>query len=147
MSKLAGHVNWLRGDALERRYREKGNVYFSGIARRLRVLSPSELDELLDPAVDAGTLTLEEANSVRLLDAVYRGVREDDRWYLAVEVAVGVGLDDVHRARERAALLERTGTPTLPVVAGEWVNPEAADAAQAMGVWQVTNGRATAPAA
>lgn len=147
VSTLAGHVSWLRGDALERRYREKGHASFSDLARRLRLMSPDELDDLLDQAIDEGTLTDEDAHHVRLLDAVYRASREGSRCYLAIEVSVGVGLDDVRRVHERADLLARTGIPTLAVVAGEWVNPEAADAARAMGVWQVTNGTGTAPAA
>lgn len=93
-----------------------------------------------------GTLTEEEAQSVRLLDAVFRGSREGAACYLAIEVSVGVGIKDVTRARERADLLARTGVPALAVVAGEWVNPEAADASRALGVWQVTNGRIVAPA-
>lgn len=146
-STLAGHVNSLRGDALERRYREKGNAYLSDLARRLRLLSPAELDDVLDPSIEDDTLSSEDAHDVRLLDAGYGGVRDDERCYLAVEVSVGVGLNDVRRARERADPLARAGTPTLAVVAGEWVNPKAADAARSMGVWQVTTGRATAPAA
>jgi hypothetical protein len=45
----------------------------------------------------------------------------------------------------RAALLARAGVATLPVVAGEWVTPEAADAAQSLHVWQLTDGRVVDP--
>jgi len=89
-----------------------------------------------------------EANLL-LADVVVRGRRDPDGAlaYLVVEVSVGVGLDDVRRAVERAALLARTGVSTLPVVAGEWVVPEAADAARALRVWQVTDGHVIAPTA
>lgn len=80
------------------------------------------------------------------LDAVFRGRREGSACYLAVKASVGVGVRDVTRARERADLLTRTSTPTVPVVAGDWVNPGVAEASGTMGVWRLTNGGAVAPA-
>ena len=46
----------------------------------------------------------------------------------------------------RAALLGRL-RPTLPVVAGEWMTPEARDMAAATGVWAVLNGEVVSPTA
>ena len=49
------------------------------------------------------------------------------------------------RAAERADILTKLGRPAVPVVAGEWINPEAVAAAEAYGVSQVLDGRATPP--
>ena len=148
VSTLAGHVDWLRGDAIERRYRERGPAYFGPIAKGLAPLSWPELNEMLDAAVAEGTLSDDEAEQVRQADAVQRGRDREDQTelYLVVEASYGVGMDDVDRARERAELLARTGVPVVPVVAGSWFVPEADRAASAYGVWRVKNGQATAPA-
>ena len=45
----------------------------------------------------------------------------------------------------RAALLAQTDLQTLPVVAGERITDDAAELARAMRVWQVLDGRVTAP--
>ena len=104
---------------------------------------------LFGDAIAAAELSDEEAHEIALADVVVRGRRLTDGApvYLVVEVSVGVGLGDVQRALRRAALLARTGVAALPVVAGEWVTPEAADAAHAQHVWQITDGRAVAPGA
>ena len=96
---------------------------------------------LLDQAVTRGQLSEEEADEILLTDVVIRGRRRDDgtEVYLVAEVSWGVGISDVERASRRAALLARTGTPALPVVAGYWVTPEAQEPARALGVWQVTD--------
>jgi len=116
--------------------------------RRAHVLSGDELAALLDAAVTQGQLAEDEADDLLQADVVVRGRRREDSTevYLVVEVSWGVGLSDVQRAAERAALLARTGTPALPVVAGFWVSPEAQEPARALQVWQVTNGRVTPPA-
>lgn len=148
VSALTGHVDWLRGDAIEWRYRERPAAYLSRIARRMHLLSPAELDDLLDAAEEAGTLSHEEADKIRAADGVFRGRRASDRTecYVVLEASVGVGLSEVERARERADLLTRTGVQALAVVGGTWVVPEAQQAASAYGVWEVTDGRSVAPA-
>ncbi|MBW3577843.1 MAG: hypothetical protein KY462_08920 [Actinobacteria bacterium] len=148
VSALTGHVDWLRGDAIERRYRERPHTYLSTIARGLHTLSPRELDDLLEAAVADGHLTEDETDELRRADAVLVGRRREDRTevFVVVEASVGVGLKDVDRARRRADLLARTGRDAVAVVGGTWVVPEAQAAARAYRVWQVTDGRAVAPA-
>lgn len=79
--------------------------------------------------------------------AVVCGKRPEDaaEVYLVVEVSWGVGPQDVERAVKRAELLAKTGTPTPAVVAGKTVTAEAARLAQAMRVWQVTDGQVVSP--
>lgn len=147
--KLTDWVGELRGDAYERRYREQASTRFAPIARRVRLLTGPPLDDLLDDAVDAGTLTEDEAHEVRLADAVVRGRRRDDgaELLLVAEISAGVGVRDVQRAADRARILKTLGRPVLAVVAGGWVNAEAAEAAAQLGVWQISDQGAQPPPA
>jgi len=144
---LTVDVGWLKGSSLEADYRMKAYAYFGRLLRRVHVLSPDELASLLDHAVDTGALSADQAHEIFLADAVVRGKRQEDaaEVYLVVEVSWGVGPQDVERAVRRAELLAKTGTPTLPVVAGKTVTTEAARLAQAMKVWQVTDGQVVSP--
>lgn len=147
MGALSERVDSLRGWSTERKYVDKGNAYFQRIARRLRVLQPSHLDQLLDPLEAAGTLTEDEADEIRVADAVFSGRLRPHALdgYLVVEVSVLVDVNDVDRAAARARLLRRTGQPVLAVVAGEGVTERAAVLAQEANVWQVTNGTVRPP--
>ena len=145
--RMGTDVERLKGSDLERRYRERGHAYFSRLVRRAHVLSGDESIALLDEAVAGGQLSEEESDEILQADVVVRGRRREDgaEVYLVVEVSWGVGISDVQRASQRAALLSRTGTPTIPVVAGYWVTPEAQEPARALRVWQVTDGSVIAP--
>jgi hypothetical protein len=117
------------------------------LIRRPHTLSADELVALIEEAITRGQLSQDEANDLFKADVVVRGRQRDEGGdiYLVVDVSWGIGLSDVQRASERVTRFARLGTPTLPVVAGMWVTPEARQAAQALSVWQVTNGRVTAP--
>ena len=145
--RMGSDLEQLKGHNLEQRYRERAPAYFSRILRRIHALSNDELIALLDAAVTQGQLSEDEADEILQADIVVRGRHREDgtEVYLVVEVSWGVGLHDVQRAAERAALLTRLGIPTLPVVAGFWVTPEAQEPARAFRVWQVTDGRVTPP--
>ena len=149
LTKVTNDVDWLKGDQLERRYRERGPAYFAPLIRHAHVLSSDEWVALVEGALDQRQISEQEADSLLQTDAVVRGRRREDgeEVYLVVEVSWGVGISDVQRASERAATLGRIGKTTLPVVAGSWVTPDAQEPAHAMGVWQVANGRVTAPEA
>ena len=139
----------LKGSDLDRRYQERDQPYFNRLIRRAHVLSGDELIALLDEGVARGQFSEEEADEILLADVVVRGRRKEDdaEVYLVAEVSWGVGISDVQRASQRAALLSRTGIPTLPVVAGFWVIPEAQAPARALRVWQVTDGSVIPPEA
>lgn len=145
--RMGSDLERLTGSDLERRYRERAHAYFSRLLRRTHVLSGDALSRRLDDAVLQGQLTEDEADAVLQADVVVWGRRREDgtEVSLVVEVSWGVGLSDVQRASERAALLARTGVRTLPVVAGFWVTPEAQEPARALQVWQVTDGRVAPP--
>ncbi|MBA2448911.1 MAG: hypothetical protein H0V51_12875 [Chloroflexi bacterium] len=143
LTRLAIDVSGLKGDVLELRYRARAGAYFSRLARRLRVVDSSALADLLDDAVEQQRLTDADRNAVLLADLVLTGQRRDDRApiYLLAEVSVGIGLDDVTRAADRATILARLGQPVVPVVAGNGITREAAALAKDRGVQQVLDGR------
>ena len=140
-------VGDLKGDNLERRYREKAPAYFGRLVRRMRVLSAEELAGLLEDAVEQGQLTEAEKDEAILTDVVVRGRYQGSgaEVYLVVEVSWGVGVHDVERAVQRAAVLGKLGIPALPVVAGKAVTAQAEQLAHQKHVWQVIDGQAVSP--
>jgi hypothetical protein len=142
---LKTDVAALKGDSLERKYRERPFVYFRRILRKPKLLSDSELDDLLSQAQADGVLNDAEVEEISRLDAVVRGRRiSDDRaTYLAVEVSVTIDARDVARAVQRAKLLEKIpGVVALPVVAGEKLTPEGISALKQSAAWVVLDGQA-----
>ncbi|GIX46148.1 MAG: hypothetical protein KatS3mg131_0359 [Candidatus Tectimicrobiota bacterium] len=103
---------------------------------------------LLAEAVAQGALSDDEAYEIAQADVIVHGRRREDGTpvYLVVEVSWGVGPTDVQRARQRAALLAKLGTPTVPVVAGARITPAARRLAQDLHVQQLTNGQVLPPA-
>ncbi len=146
-SRMGSDLERLKGSDLERRYRERAHAYFSRLIRRTHVLSGNELSTLLEDAVAQQQLSEDEADDILLADVVVRGRRREDGAdvHLVVEVSWGIGLSDVQRASTRATLLAKLCTPTIPVVAGFCMTPEAQEPARTLKVWQVTNGHVTPP--
>ena len=146
-STHADDIGTLKGWYLESRYRERPYAYLGRLIRRARLYTDDELLKLLDPAVERGVITEDDADEVRLADLVVRGRRRDDgtEVYLVMEVSWGVGLSDLERAVRRAHILSRVVAPVLPVVAGDGVTAEAGSRCSAEGVWLLLNGRVVAP--
>src|ERR671923_93732 len=140
-------VGDLKGDNLERRYRERAPAYFGRLVRRMHVLSAEELAGLLEDAVEQGQLTEAEKDEAILTDVVVRGRYQGSgaEVYLVVEVSWGVGVLDVERAVQRAAVLGKLGIPALPVVAGKAVTAQAEQLAHEQHVWQVIDGQTVSP--
>ncbi|HVC31622.1 MAG TPA: hypothetical protein VND24_10580 [Steroidobacteraceae bacterium] len=147
MSALAGRIGSVEGEALELRFARRAPAYFSRLARRLKVIEPSDLADLLDNAVDEGRLTEAERQKVLAADVVVSGRRREDQVdiYLLVEVSAGIGHSDVERAADRAAILLKLGRPVTPLVAGYWINPEAEAQAAALGVLPILTRRKPVP--
>ena len=147
VKRLNEDVGTLKGKGLETHYRLHGSPFFGSLLRRPHVLSSEELSDILDPSMDQGSLSSDEALEVRRADLVVRGTRREDRTlvYLVVEVSWTIDLEDVERAARRSVHLAKTGLSVLPVVAGETVRPGAADRAQELKVWQMTNAALVEP--
>ena len=148
VGRLTDDVGELKGQGLENRYREHAPSYFSGLIRRCRVVGSSQLNELLEDAVDRGVLSQGDLNNVTLADLVVRGRRLADRQEVMVVVEISWVIDrnDVRRAADRAALLAKMGTPVMPVVAGVSITEPAAAMARNLNVRQLLNGRSESPA-
>lgn len=145
VSRLTGHVGELRGDMVERRYRDRAHAYLSAVARRIRPMPLDELDDLLDDAVDQQAISKSEADEVRFADAVVQGLRHSERVVMVVEASAVVDQHDVERAHRRADVLTRAGAPAMAVAAGERFTGEASDRAANLDVWQVVDGRVVEP--
>ncbi|MDR7409839.1 MAG: hypothetical protein QN164_11240 [Armatimonadota bacterium] len=140
--ELVKTVGALKGENLERRYRERAASYFQRILRRIRVLDHQQLGLLLDDAVDQGRITPDERAQVLEADVVVAGLADGREVYLLAEVSGTVTAHDVRRARERAAALEKaTGRPVLPAVAGEQLSEDQETQEEAAAVWRVLDGR------
>lgn len=76
-----------------------------------------------------------------------RGTHREDRTlvYLVIEVSWSVDTEDVERVARRATRLAKTGLSVLPVAAGETVRPAAAELAQRLQVWQITDAEVIPP--
>jgi hypothetical protein len=88
-----------------------------------------------------------EKDETILTDMVVRGRYQGSgaEVYLVIEVSWGVGVHDVERAVQRAAVLGKLGIRTLPVVAGKAVTAQAEQLAHEQHVWQVIDGQAVSP--
>jgi hypothetical protein len=147
LDTLTNDMAEVKGIVLELRYRDRAYAYFAPLIRRTRVLSGDELDALLEGAIAQGQLSEAEADELLLADLLLRGRRRADNSevYLVVEVSWKVDPYDVERSVRRAALMSRMGIPVVPVVAGREVLAEAANLADMLQVWQLTNGQAIPP--
>ena len=144
---LVQEVGSLKGEALERRYRERAASYFQRILRRIRVVDHQRLGLLLDDALDAGRIGPEERADVLEADVVVAGVWDGQEVYLVAEVSGLVTAHDVRRARRRAEVLQRAvGKPVLAAVAGEALSEDPETREEAARVWRVLDGRTDPPA-
>ena len=143
LSKIDSRVGTLEGEMLEMRYERRYPAYFGPVARKLRLVDRSRLADMLDEAVDAGQIEHAERQAVMNADLVLSGQRREDRAdaYFVVDISVGIGLDDVNRAAERAHILAKLGGSAIPVVAGNWIDHVAEAAASDLGVVRVLDGR------
>ena len=137
----------LKGRDKEREFREKAPAYFGRHVAGLRVLSPGELSQLLEPALESGLLSFDEYEQVLASDLVATGRLRStgEEVYLVAEVSWGVGLGDLERALRRAKYLGRLGRRALAAVGGEEVLPGVEEEALAKGVIVATDGQVSWP--
>jgi hypothetical protein len=147
VGRFADRLGDIDGRVLELDFARRGPAYLGQIARRLRVIEPGSLADLLDDALDDGRLTWDERVAILLTDLVMSGRRREsgEDVYLLVEVSGRIESYDVERAVERAALLEKVGRPVVPVVAGRRIEADIADLAAERGVWYALGGRVVPP--
>jgi len=148
LERLVDVVGGLRGEAVERRDRERAAAYFDDLVRGIQPVSLTELAQILDTAQSLGALFSEERKDLLNIDVVIKGRRRADEVevYLVAEVSAVIDAGDVRRAARRAELLGRAaGVPVIPAVAGEAITSEGVEAARNLQVWCVLDGRAFRP--
>lgn len=144
---LIDRVGRLEGRVLEWHLERHVPTFFGRLVRRASLVDNGWLADQLDRVVEQGRLSEAERDDVLLADLIVSGRRRADHAdvYLVAEVSAGVGMEDVRRALDRAAILTRLGTPTVPVVAGDRITPEAEQFARSRGVWTLLDGRVVPP--
>ena len=102
-------------------------------------LAGDELTTHLSKAISEGRITPQAARDVRRANGVFvwdQGPSASPV-YCVVEASVTAQTRDVERAKRRAAELALTGVPTMPIVLGNWPDPEIAPAIEAKQIaWQ-----------
>lgn len=132
VSSLKTDMNLVKGkldNAVGANYELKVTKSIGGVIgssyRRVRVLQglPSgptpEFIDIIEEAVDDGVITEEQHLQIQQLDLVMTGRRKADgaEVYIAGEVSITVGENDIIRAAQRAAMLSAAvGQPVEPVV-------------------------------
>ena len=138
--KIVDDLGGLKGRVLELTYRDKAGAYFGPLLRRLRVVSPHTLEDVLE-----ARLSPEGFKDVLLLDLLVSGqprhLTQAPEVWLAVEVSSVVDEEDVTRARRRAELLRQAGYCAVPAVAGERITLGAEDEARQHRVVVLQDGR------
>ena len=144
---LKVQVAELRGDNLERKFRELAPAYFGRRVRRLEVLSRQALAWFLEEAAEQGRISWEDQQEILLADAVLRGRLKEsgEEIHLVAEVSAVVDASDVVRAADRAARLARLVGRAVPVVAGEKLTAGVEERCREAGVVCVTDGRVVWP--
>ncbi|MGH9127496.1 MAG: hypothetical protein ACRDY2_00665 [Acidimicrobiales bacterium] len=149
--QIARLTNWVErldgatsGLQLELAYRNHPYGYFGTLVRRARTLTSDELSELLGDAVEAGSLSDDEARDIALADLIVAGTQAGQPTHLVVEVSRTIGPSDIERASRRAQLLARAGHRALGVVAGTNLSGPTSDEAERAGVNVILDGRRVA---
>lgn len=140
LARLETRQDALRGDQLERRYRERAYAYFGHILRGVQAVSLREIETVLEER-----LSRDELDDLLLLDVLVHGrlphQPDAPEVWLALEVSAVVDRNDVERAQRRAALLRKAGYRVVPTVAGEEVTQGGQDAAREGNVLLLQDGR------
>ena len=141
LERFDTRISDLKGWQLELRYQERAVAYFGPLLRRMRVVSPNEMEDELE-----AHLSTNEFQDLLQLDLLVSGQprhRPDaPQVWLAVEVSAMVDRHDVERARRRAATLRRAGYRAIPTVAGEQVTAVAEEETRIHKTLLLRNGKA-----
>jgi len=134
-NRIEGRLGNVEGWQYEARYRDRLTSHLAPRVRKVRLISPVDLDAVFD-AYDAGEITDAEWNDLHRLDILAAGSRAgaSGEQIFAIEVSITVDRTDVSRAKRRAALLERVGIDTEPAVDGDHILADARALAAELGV-------------
>lgn len=138
MKEVKNDLASVKGMVLEMDWGRRAKSLFGRLLRQVTVYASGEFyDREIEKRV---ALESSKVDQLLELDYVIRGVRRSDgtEIILEVEVSWGVGVKDVTRARERAAILRECG---YPVAVGRFVTPKARALAGREGVVLITDSK------
>jgi len=140
--RLTNRVASLDGRMLEFEVARKAFSYFGRLLRRVEVINPNDIEDLLEARLPAeylaDILRLDLFVHGRLRRGLMEG-KEPEMW-LAVEVSVVVDREDVERVARRASLMRQGELQVLPVAVGENVTEGARSMAKEQGVILMRDG-------
>ena len=124
--RMEGHLNNLRGTEYERRAARRArraaarwlNLFHATVVQAITVPDNNIIPNLMDDAVAANRVTLEQADDLELADLILSGSLTDagdEPAYAVVEVSLAIDENDINRARERAGALARASAAPVAV--------------------------------
>ena len=139
LTRVEADVADLKGMSMELMARKLLPGVLGKLVRKLRVYEPDEFYRVME---EADLLSADELAEVASADVFAHGqLRSNDtpRWFV-VEASWGLGMTDVERAAQRAAILTQNGAPAIGTVLGRRITANARKRAQQLGVLVVLNG-------
>ena len=139
LTRVETDVADLKGMSMELMARKLLPGVLGKLVRKLRVYEPDEFYRVME---EADLLSADELAEVASADVFAHGhLRSNDtpRWFV-VEASWGLGMTDVERAAQRAAILTQNGAPAIGTVLGRRITANARKRAQQLGVLVVLNG-------
>jgi hypothetical protein len=139
LTRVEADVADLKGMSMELMARKLLPGVLGKLVRKLRVYEPDEFYRVME---EADLLSADELAEVASADVFAHGqLRSNDtpRWFV-VEASWGLGMTDVERAAQRAAILTQNGAPAIGTVLGRRITADARKRAQQLGVLVVLNG-------
>jgi hypothetical protein len=146
LTRVEADVADLKGMSMELMARKLLPGVLGKLVRKLRVYEPDEFYRVME---EADLLSADELAEVASADVFAHGqLRSNDtpRWFV-VEASWGLGMTDVERAAQRAAILTQNGAPAIGTVLGRRITADARKRAQQLGVLVVVNGATRNPEA
>ena len=122
-ARLEGNVNRLIGSDYERKAARRASrliqrhlgVSSVGVIYAITTPDDNRLSELLDQAINTGSVTTDEADEIENTDLVLNGPDS----YIVAEVSVTLDNEDIRRAQKRASLLaQATAEPVKAAAIG-----------------------------
>jgi len=146
LTRVEADVADLKGMSMELMARKLLPGVLGKLVRKLRVYEPDEFYRVME---EAGLLSADDLAEVASADVFAHGhLRSNDtpRWFV-VDASWGLGMTDVERAAQRAAILTQNGAPAIGTVLGRRITADARKRAQQLGVLVVLNGATRNPEA
>jgi len=139
LTRVETDVADLKGMSMELMARKLLPGVLGKLVRKLRVYEPDEFYRVME---EASLLSADDLAEVASADVFAHGhLRSNDtpRWFV-VEASWGLGMTDVERAAQCAAILTQNGAPAIGTVLGRRITADARKRAQQLGVLVVLNG-------